>query len=211
SLEEILNELSSSADIFLEGIRRIVWRQLTERFGEPWHRDPDGRWARTRFCILGLGKLGGCELNYSSDVDLLFVYTDEGSTFRNAPKPRQTDSAQVLPNHQFFKRVCETIIREATRRGVDAGGLRIDMRLRPEGDAGPIARSLDGYENFYSEWGQSWERMMLIKARGAAGDEALAGEFLEVIQPFRYPRSLGEGLLREMAEMKARIEREIVR
>jgi glutamate-ammonia-ligase adenylyltransferase len=211
ALEEILTELSNTADVFLEGIRRIVWRQVTDRFGEPWHRDPGGRWVRTRFCVLGLGKLGGGELNYSSDVDLLFVYTDEGSTFRAPPRPRQADSAQVLPNHQFFKRVCEGIIKEASARGVEAGSLRIDMRLRPEGDSGPIARSLDSYENFYSEWGQSWERMMLLKARGAAGDATLAGEFLEVVQPFRYPRSLGEGLLREMAEMKARTEREIVR
>lgn len=208
-LPDLLLELSNAADVFLDGILEVVWRQQVERYGQPWHRDADGRWQRTEFCVLGLGKLGGQELNYSSDVDLLFVYADEGATFRTPPKPRQT-SGQVLASHPFFKRLGEALIREATARGTDAGGLRIDMRLRPEGDAGPLARSLDSYENFYAEWGQTWERMMLLKARRVAGSESLAGEFLETIQTFRYPRSVGEGLLGEMAEMKARIEREIV-
>jgi glutamate-ammonia-ligase adenylyltransferase len=210
SLPDILTELSNVADLFLDGILRIVWKPQVERFGEPWHRDADQRWQRTAFAVLGMGKLGGQELNYSSDVDLMFLYSEEGGTFRTPPRPKQTTAA-ILPNHQFFKRVGEALIREATARGVDGGALRIDMRLRPEGKAGPLARSLASYENFYAEWGQSWERMMLLKARGVAGDESLAGEFLEVIQPFRYPRSIGEGLLREMSEMKARIEREVVR
>ena len=70
---------------------------------------------------------------------------------------------------------------------------RIDLRLRPEGDSGPLSRSLPGYENYYAQWGQTWERMMLIKARCVAGDKALGAEFLEMIQSFRYPRSPGEG------------------
>ena len=83
--------------------------------------------------------------------------------------------------------------------------------MRPEGDAGPLARSLAGYENYYAQWGQTWERMMLIKARHVAGDAALATEFLEMVQPFRYPRSLGERVLREVAAMKDRIENEVVK
>lgn len=210
ALPEIVLEISNVADVFLEGILRLVWRQLTERFGSPWHRDADQAWQPTAFTVLGLGKLGGQELNYSSDVDLLFVYAEEGGTFRTAPA-KKGDPKPVLTNHQFFKRLGEALIKEASERGVPAGALRIDMRLRPEGDSGPLARSLDSYENFYAEWGQTWERMMLLKARWVAGDESLAGEFLEVIQPFRFPRSISEGLFREMAEMKARIEREVVR
>ena len=88
---------------------------------------------------------------------------------------------------------------------------RIDLRLRPEGDAGPLSRSLAGYENYYAQWGQTWERMMLIKARGVAGDETLAAEFLETIQPFRYPRSVNESVLREVVAMKDRIENEVLK
>lgn len=210
SLPEILLELSNAAEVFLEGVLRVVQRQTSERFGSPWQQDPDGVWQPTPFCVIGLGKLGGQELNYSSDVDLLFVYGDEGATFRKPPTKR-TAAGEGLPNHQFFKRLTESFVKEATIRGVDAGALRVDLRLRPEGDAGPLARSLESYENFYAAWGQSWERMMLIKARPVAGDTELGAEFLEIIQPFRHPRSLGEGLLREMAEMKARTEREVVR
>ncbi|MBX3747435.1 MAG: bifunctional [glutamate--ammonia ligase]-adenylyl-L-tyrosine phosphorylase/[glutamate--ammonia-ligase] adenylyltransferase [Verrucomicrobiae bacterium] len=210
-LPEILLELSNAADVFLEGILRRITPELTERWGSPWHHDPDQRWTQTAFCVLGMGKLGGQELNYSSDVDLLFLYTDEGYSFRTPPKQRTSTSSAVLSNHAFFKRLAEALIHEASSRGVDVGALRIDMRLRPEGDAGPLVRSLDSYENFYAEWGQSWERMMLLKARGVAGSLSLAGEFIEVIHPFRYPRALGEGILHEMAAMKARLEQEIVR
>jgi glutamate-ammonia-ligase adenylyltransferase len=210
STPEIMLELSNAADVFLEGVLRVVRRQITDRLGFPWHKDPGGIWRPTPFSVIGLGKLGGQELNYSSDVDLLLVYGDEGTVFRKPPTKRTTGGGG-LRNHSFFKRLGELFVREATIRGVDAGALRIDLRLRPEGDAGPLARSLDSFENFYAAWGRSWERLMLIKARSVAGDVELAAEFLEVIQPFRYPRSLGEGLLREMAEMKARTEREVVR
>ena len=88
---------------------------------------------------------------------------------------------------------------------------RIDLRLRPEGDAGPLTRSVASYENYYAQWGQTWERMMLIKARGVAGDPVLAAEFIEMIQPFRYPRSVNESVLREVAAMKDRIENEVVK
>src|SRR6185436_19673199 len=93
----------------------------------------------------------------------------------------------------------------------DGSLFRIDLRLRPEGDSGPIVRSLSSYETYYAQWGQAWERMMLIKARGVGGDAGLAAEFLETVQPFRYPRSLNEGFLREIAAMKERIENEIVK
>ena len=88
---------------------------------------------------------------------------------------------------------------------------RIDLRLRPEGDAGPLSRSLAGYENYYAQWGQTWERMMLIKARGVAGDASLAAEFVELIQPFRYPRSINESVLSEVVVLKSRIENEVVK
>jgi glutamate-ammonia-ligase adenylyltransferase len=88
---------------------------------------------------------------------------------------------------------------------------RVDLRLRPEGDAGPLSRSLPGFENYYAQWGQTWERMMLIKTRGVAGDQTLAAEFLELIQPFRYPRSINENVLREIGAMKDRIENEVLK
>ena len=206
----ITRELSDVADVCLSAVLQICSQQLTERLGQPYHLDVDGRWQPTRFTVLGLGKLGGQELNYSSDVDVIFIYTDEGHVFKEPPR-RNEVSEHALPSHQFFRRLAEAFIAEVARNTPEGALYRIDLRLRPEGDAGPLARSLGSYENFYAQWGQTWERMMLIKARGVAGDKALAGEFLEMVQPFRYPRSLGEGTLREIAAMKTRIESEIVR
>jgi len=156
-----------------------------------------------------LGKLGGQELNYSSDVDVIFVYADEGFVSRQARKG--ASGARAMPSHQFFKRLAESFVEEVSRADEEGILYRMDLRLRPEGDVGPLARSLESYENFYAQWGQTWERMMLIKARGVAGDPGLAAEFLEMIQPYRYPRSLSESVLREIATMKDRIEKEVVR
>jgi glutamate-ammonia-ligase adenylyltransferase len=156
-----------------------------------------------------MGKLGGRELNYSSDVDVLFLYSDEGGVFKEPPKAK--GAKPVLTNHQFFNRLAEAFITEVSRLSGPGMLYRIDLRLRPEGDQGPLTRSLASYENYYAQWGQTWERMMLIKARGVAGDEALAAEFLETIQPFRYPRSINPNVLREVAGMKDRIETEVVK
>lgn len=207
---EVTLELSDLADVCLETVLRVVWQQLTERFGVPYELTPEGRWQRTRFCVLGLGKLGGQELNYSSDVDVLFVYGAEGWAFKDPPR-EGSQAGKGLGNHDFFRRVGEAFIAEVGRSTEHGALYRIDLRLRPEGKTGPLARSLEGYENYYAQWGQTWERLMLIKARGVAGDSVLAGEFLDLMQPFRFPRLLGPGVAEEMAAMKQRLETEAVR
>jgi len=208
--EQITVELSNVADVCLDAALRLSLEQLESKLGRPYHKDAEDNWAPTCFAVLGLGKLGGEELNYSSDVDLMFVYTEEGFAFRDPPH-RKTPTARALPTHQYYKRLAQTFVSEVTRQTANGTLYRIDLRLRPEGDAGPLVRSLPGYENYYAQWGQTWERMMLIKARGVAGSETLAGEFLEMVQPFRYPRSLSEGVVREIAAMKDRTENEIVK
>lgn len=210
ALDEILREISDVADLCLDAVWQLCRQQFIERFGRPYHQDAEGRWHASEFCVLGLGKLGGEELNYSSDVDVIFVYSAAGTVFKEPPT-RSHQSGLGPSSHQYFNRLAESFIAEVSRMTPDGRLYRIDLRLRPEGDAGPLARSLAGYENYYAQWGQTWERMMLIKARRVAGDAALAHEFLEMIQPFRYPRSLGEGVVREVAAMKDRIENEVVR
>jgi glutamate-ammonia-ligase adenylyltransferase len=219
---EIIQEISDVADVCLETVWQVCYRQAVLRHGEPYHRNAQDRWQRTTACVLGLGKLGGQELNYSSDVDVMFLYSDEGEVYKETPVAEATARGQrrsrtaptprpALTNHQFFNRLAEAFIAEVTRLAPEGVLYRIDLRLRPEGDAGPLTRSLAGCENYYAQWGQTWERMMLIKARGVAGDGALAAEFLEMIQPFRYPRSINESALHEVGRMKDRIENEVVR
>ena len=207
---EITREISQVADASLDTVFRLCHQSLTQRLGRPFHLDASGRWQESRFCVLGLGKLGGHELNYSSDVDVLFVYSEEGNVFKSPPRPDE-QTGKGLSNHQFFTRLAEKWIAEIAPMTPDGSLFRIDVRLRPEGKAGPLVRSLDSYENYYAQWGQTWERMMLIKARPVAGDTVLGAEFVEMVQSFRYPRSLSQRTLREVAAVKKRIEKEIVK
>ncbi|MGA2751082.1 MAG: bifunctional [glutamate--ammonia ligase]-adenylyl-L-tyrosine phosphorylase/[glutamate--ammonia-ligase] adenylyltransferase [Verrucomicrobiota bacterium] len=207
---DITLEISDVADVSLRAVLCLCQQRLVRRLGRPWHLDAQGHWRETEFCLLGLGKLGGQELNYSSDVDVLFVYSEEGNVFKTAPRKNE-QSGKGLANHAFFVRLAETLIAEIGKMTSDGALYRIDLRLRPEGKNGPLARSLASCENYYAQWGQTWERMMLIKARPVAGDVPLGAEFLEMIQSFRYPRSLNRGVLREVAAIKKRIETEIVK
>jgi glutamate-ammonia-ligase adenylyltransferase len=207
---EITREISLVADVVLDAVCRLCRQNMIRRLGQPFYQDANGRWRESQFCVLGLGKLGGQELNYSSDVDVLFVYSEEGHVFKSPPRPEE-QSGKGMSNHSFFTRLAEKWIAEIARLAPEGSLFRVDLRLRPEGNAGPLVRSLESYENYYAQWGQTWERMMLIKARPVAGDGALGAEFLEMVHPFRYPRSLSQGTLREVATVKKRIETEVVK
>ena len=210
-VSQIIEEISNVADVCVHAVYQIAFQQLNERYGAPYAQDPaTGKWSESAFCVLGMGKHGGQELNYSSDIDVLFVYSGEGQTFKSPPA-RNSAAQRGTPNHQFYAKLAEAIIAECTRMTAEGFLYRIDMRLRPEGKTSPLARSVSSYENYYAQWGQTWERMMLIKARCVAGDQSLGAEFLEMIQPFRYPRAISEQIPREVAEMKQRIENEVIR
>jgi glutamate-ammonia-ligase adenylyltransferase len=187
-LEETTAELSQLAEIC---IRRVFdhWnRELRQRYGSP----------EAEFTVLALGKLGGSELNHSSDVDLIFVYTQEGQLSRR------------LSYHEFFNRLAKKILETFSMPDAAGSLFRVDLRLRPEGTAGPLARSLESMENYYGGFGETWERLALIKARGIAGSQELAYEFLRQHQPFIYPKSATPDLLEEIASIKRRIERDVV-
>ena len=148
--------------------------------------------------FLGLGKLGGRELNHSSDIDVIFLYGDEGQV------------SPSLTYHEWFNLLGAKIGETFAASSPDGPLFRIDLRLRPEGTAGPLARSLGSMENYYAGFGETWERLALIKARGICGSRELAYEFLRQHQPFIYPKSPTPDLLDEIAAIKRRIERDIV-
>src|SRR5205823_253544 len=187
-LEETTGELSQIAEIC---IRRVFdhWNaEFRKRYGSP----------SAQFAILALGKLGGGELNHSSHVDLLFLYSHEGQL------------ASHLSYHEFFNWLGKKILETFSTPHPVGSLFRVDLRLRPEGSAGPLARSLDSMENYYAGFGETWERLALIKARGVGGSRELAYEFLRQHQPFIYPRSATPDLLDEIANIKRRIERDVV-
>jgi glutamate-ammonia-ligase adenylyltransferase len=188
SLEETTLELSDLAEICLREVYTYWDCELRSRRGGP----------DTPFSILGLGKVGGRELNHSSDIDVIFVYGEEG---------------QVSPNltyHEWFNQLGARIIETFAAHDPAGSLFRIDLRLRPEGTAGPLARSIDSMENYYAGFGETWERLALIKARGIAGSRELAYEFLRQHQPFIFPRSPTRDVLEEIGSIKRRIERDIV-
>jgi [glutamine synthetase] adenylyltransferase / [glutamine synthetase]-adenylyl-L-tyrosine phosphorylase len=187
-LEETTDELSQVAEICIRHVFEHWNAELRQRHGSP----------TAEFAILALGKLGGGELNHSSDVDLLFLYSDEG---------------QLTPHvsyHEFFNRLGNRILETFSTPHPEGSLFRVDLRLRPEGSAGPLARSLESMENYYAGFGETWERLALIKARGTGGSRELAYEFLRQHQSFIYPRSASPDLLDEVASIKRRIERDMV-
>ena len=186
-LEETAAELSQVAEICVAEVYKYWNARLRETIGAP----------AAEFAILALGKLGGRELNHSSDVDLIFLYSEEGQLAR-------------FSHHEWFNRLGEKILETFSTPDPQGGLLRVDLRLRPEGSAGPLARSLESMENYYSGFGETWERLALIKARGICGSRELAYEFLRQHQPFIYPKSPTPDLLDEIASIKRRIEREVV-
>lgn len=183
---ETTRDITAVAERCVSEVYATCFENLAGKRGRP----------ETGFCILAMGKFGGTELNYSSDIDVIFFYGDEGNV-----TPRLTP-------HEFFARLAESIIRifSATADPL----FRIDVRLRPEGGNGPLVRSLASMENYYAGYGETWERMALIKARGVAGDNELLYEFNQRLQPFIFPRIVSVDLLDEIAAVKARIERDVV-
>jgi [glutamine synthetase] adenylyltransferase / [glutamine synthetase]-adenylyl-L-tyrosine phosphorylase len=184
--------VESTRDITLvaEGCVTHVYQTCFDRLAARWGSPETG------FGILAMGKFGGFELNYSSDIDLIFFYGQDGWL-----NPR-------FSYHEFFTRLAEKIIEIFSERRNPL--FRIDLRLRPEGSTGPLVRSFPSMENYYAGYGETWERMALIKARGIAGDEELDYEFNHRLQPFIFPRAVSSDLVEEVADLKLRIEREMV-
>lgn len=195
-LEVTTLDLSHLAEACVEAACRLARAWAVTRHGTP--KGPDGRPAR--FVVLALGKLGGEELNYSSDIDLIFLYDVEGQTA--GPRP--------VAHAEFFARVGGELVRLLADHTALGQAYRVDMRLRPEGEQGALARSLESTLGYYETVGRTWERQALIKCRPVAGDLELGRAFLEAITPFVYRRYLGGAEIGEIKAMKRRIEQRTV-
>jgi glutamate-ammonia-ligase adenylyltransferase len=188
----VARELAHLADVCLEVALDEILRELSARHGEP--RTSDGR--RCRFVVFGMGKLGGEELNFSSDIDLLYLYeTDQGA-------------AGQLTLHEFFTRVCERITRVIGDVTDEGFCFRVDLRLRPEGTRGPLTNSIAAAERYYETFGRPWERQAWIKARAVAGDLDLGDEATAMLQPFVWPRTIGASAIQAVHELLARLRSE---
>ena len=197
-LETTTRELTNLAEVTLQICYEIGTAELTEKMGTPWGERPSGEKIPSTLAVIAMGKFGGYELNFSSDIDVMFVYSDDGVT------------DQGVENQEYFAKLSEFIINGMSQVTKAGYVFRVDVRLRPESRAGAIARSVDNYEAYYEGWGEIWERQALIKARPVAGDLKLGEQFIRTVQPFVYQRYLDEFFITEIKldirQTKARIE-----
>src|SRR5579883_944820 len=191
-LEEITRELARLADASIEVALQQALRKIGEGFGTPI--TPEGKTAK--ITALAFGKLGGDELNYSSDIDLMFVYDADGETNRRGG----------ATNAEFFGRVVREVVRLLSSHTDRGFAYRVDLRLRPEGDRGPLARSLASTLSYYDTMGRTWERQALIKLRHVGGDAALAHDFLSAIEPFIYRKYFSFAEINEVKALKRQME-----
>ncbi len=194
-LEEVTRDISRVADAALEVALATALRHVARRFGDPYTQD--GKPARC--VLLAFGKHGGEELNYSSDIDLMFLYDEEGAT-----RGKRVNS---VDNAEFFGRVLSEVVRLLSAHTDQGQAYRIDLRLRPEGHRGPLARSLASTLSYYDTLGRTWERQALIKIRPVAGDQGLGQAFLQAIEPFVYRKYLSFAEINEIKAIKRRIEK----
>lgn len=196
-LETVTKQISYLADAIVESAVRFARRRLETKRGVP--RTPEGQ--PCRFAVLGMGKLGGVELNYSSDIDLIFIYESDG----------QTDGQRNLTNHEFFDRLARDVVKLLTEITEHGTAYRVDLRLRPEGERGPTVVSIDSALHYYDVLGRTWERQAYVKARAVAGDLDLGGEFLGRLEPWIYRRYLSLADITGIKALKRRIEQRSVR
>jgi glutamate-ammonia-ligase adenylyltransferase len=188
-------ELSNLADVCLAAAWGWARERLERRYGAP--RGPDGE--PTGLAVIGMGKLGGEELNYSSDIDPIFVYGEDGETTGGE------DGS--IANGEFFAQAVRSIVDTLESVTEEGHVFRVDLRLRPEGRSGALIRSVAGYRGYFADRAELWERQALIKARLCAGDPAVAARFFETVRPFVYRPGLDPAIVRAVRDMKGQIDR----
>ena len=201
AVSEITEEISNLADALFSCALDVVTAEAQARYGIPETRNAVGALSPAHFTVLALGKLGGRELNYSSDVDLMFLYSGNG----------QTSGPASISNREFFKRVANqftSLLSAYTAAGVC---YRVDLRLRPEGSLGEVCVSSEGMKEYYSQRARDWELQMLIKARVVAGDASLGQELLDFVEPLIYSTTLDFSTIETVSATRERIGEKLSR
>lgn len=200
TVAEVTDNISNLADAVLEHALMLARQKVDNLFGHPLDRDHKGRARPAGFCIVSLGKLGSRELNYSSDIDLIFIYSADGAT-------DDSGSRAGVTNKEYFARLSEEIVRLVGRQEGEGAAYRVDMRLRPNGSLGPLALSLNETIEYYKTAARDWERQVLIRSRASAGDVELYSKFFEVEEHRVFSREVSPAeALRAVKRSKKRID-----
>ena len=203
TIAEITEEISNLADAILEHALRLARQEMDNRYGAPFEDDESNRQRPSDVSIVSLGKLGSRELNYSSDIDLLFIYSADGSTTGNGTRG-------VVTNREYFVKLAEYVTQLLGRQSGEGAAYRVDMRLRPHGRVGALALSLKETARYYLNEAQSWEQQVLIRSRASAGSGAIFKNFINqvkaaVFKPGREPAEALRGVYRS----KEKIDHEL--
>ncbi len=177
TLVDTMEELSNLADAILDYALSLAVQDLDNRYGSPRRTDERGRIADAEFCVIALGKLGSMELNYASDIDLLFLYSDDGTTSGHGERGE-------VSNREYFVKLSEAIAKLVGQSGGEGAAYRVDLRLRPHGRDGALACSLNEATRYYEHSAQDWERQALIRARAAVGSASLFSRFKDAVTPY---------------------------
>ena len=199
SLAETCGDLSDLADACIDGAYQWLYPRHCEQFGTPIGRRSG---QPQHLVILGMGKLGAHELNLSSDIDLIFGYSEGGET---------EGVKRSLDNQEFFIRLGQRLIKALDAITVDGFVFRVDMRLRPYGSSGALVLSFNALEQYYQDQGRDWERYAMIKARVVGGDQVAGKQLLEMLRPFVYRRYLDFSAIEALRAMKQLIQQEVRR
>jgi glutamate-ammonia-ligase adenylyltransferase len=196
-IETTLREQSLVADVCIRFAYERAYAQLANRFGTPVRADGTPQ----PLVIIAMGKLGGYELNFSSDIDLVLLYPEDG----------ETAGARGIEHAEFFLRLVQRMVPWLTTRNADGFVYRVDLRLRPFGDSGPMAMSFAAFEHYLQQHGREWERYAYIKARPVTGIAAYQELYEEVLRPFVYRRYLDFSVFESLRHMKGLIAHEVER
>lgn len=196
-LAETLADLSAGADAAIAAACEFALRTLSARHGVP--RSSEGE--AQPLIVVAMGKLGGGELNFSSDIDLIFLFPEHGDT--DGPRP--------MANEEFFTRVGQMLVRLLDAPTPQGFAFRVDLRLRPFGASGPLVASFASFEDYLVRHGRDWERYAYVKARAITAVEQYAQIYAAAVRPFVYRRYLDYGVFESLREMKTLIEREVER
>ena len=206
---ETIEDLSNVADICLQIAYEYCHSELESKYGIPYFEDElIGLKRKCEFVILAMGKHGGRELNFSSDIDLLYIYSsDKGMT--SGIESTDGKIENQITNHEYFVQLSRMVTKMVSEITDEGYAFRIDLDLRPEGKSGDITNSLRSAEIYYESWGETWERQALLKCRPAAGSIPLGRKFIEMVKPFIFRKYLDFSALREIKEMKEKINKSL--
>lgn len=205
AIVETTEELSNLADAILAHALNLARQELDNRYGAPLSTDERGRKSTASFCVVALGKLGSRELNYASDIDLLFLYSDDGETAGTG----ENGAATATTNREYFNRLAEKIARLVGQQTGEGAAYRVDLRLRPHGRVGALSCSLAQALRYYRTSAQAWELQTLIRSRAAAGAAPLYARFAEEVRERVYTHAATvEAALRNVRLAKQKIDRQ---